>query len=248
LQNQKYYYKQYFKETLVMSYQVIIPAAGIGKRMNAGKNKILLLLEDIPVFIHTLQIFQQDEQCKSIALAINPADEEDVKALVEQYHLTKVKHIVHGGTERQYSIYNAFLAIEPKGIVLVHDAARPFVTKGEIHALVEKALETNAAVLGVRVKDTIKRAHTFIEETINRESLWAIHTPQAFQYEILKKANEKAVEDKFLGTDDASLVERLGQAVYIVEGSYDNIKLTTPEDLYFAEAIMKKRANAKGVE
>lgn len=226
-----------------MSYQVIIPAAGIGKRMNAGKNKVLLHLEEIPVFIHTLSIFQKDDWCESIALAINPADEKEIQALLKKYEITKVKYMVHGGSERQYSIYNAFLAIEPGGIVLVHDAARPFVTIEEIHTLVEKTSMTKAAVLGVRVKDTIKKAQEFIEETIDRQSLWAIHTPQAFMYDILKEANLKAMEDGFLGTDDASLVERIGQKVYIVEGSYDNIKLTTPEDLYFAEAIMKKRAN-----
>lgn len=231
-----------------MSYQVIIPAAGIGKRMNAGKNKVLLLLEDIPVFIHTLSVFQNDELCEAIALAINPSDEKIIHSLLKEYQLTKVKYVVHGGSERQYSIYHAFLAIEAGGIVLVHDAARPFVTKKEIHALVQKTTITKAAVLGVRVKDTIKKAQEFIEETIERQSLWAIHTPQAFMYDILKEANERAIEDQFLGTDDASLVERIGHKVYIVEGSYDNIKLTTPEDLYFAEAIMKKRANEKGEE
>lgn len=225
-----------------MAYQVIIPAAGQGKRMGAGKNKILLKLQSLPVFIHTLNVFQMDEQCEGIFLAINPQDEEEMKAILVENQITKVLALVPGGTERQHSIFNALEHVKPEGIILVHDAARPFIDKALIHPLIEAAELEGSAVLAVPVKDTIKKAISHVvSETVERTSLWAVQTPQAFRFSILFEAYRKAKEDNFLGTDDSSLVERLGYHVVIVEGNYDNIKLTTPEDLYFAEAIIRKR-------
>ncbi|NRK74270.1 2-C-methyl-D-erythritol 4-phosphate cytidylyltransferase, partial [Salmonella enterica subsp. enterica serovar Typhi] len=118
----------------------------------------------------------------------------------------------------------------------------PFIQTDQIARLTKVAEESGAAVLAVPIKDTVKRVDgDLVVETVERSSLWAIQTPQAFRISILKEAHEKAVVDTYIGTDDASLVERFGQAVHIVEGNYDNIKLTTPEDLYFAEAIVAKR-------
>lgn len=225
-----------------MAYQVIIPAAGQGKRMGAGKNKILLKLQSLPVFIHTLNVFQMDEQCEGIFLAINPQDEEEMKAVLAENQITKVRALVPGGTERQHSIFNALKHVKPEGIILVHDAARPFIDKALLHPLIEAAELKGSAILAVPVKDTIKKTiGNVVSETVERTSLWAVQTPQAFRFSILFEAYQKAEEDDFLGTDDASLVERLGYDVVIVEGNYDNIKLTTPEDLYFAEAIIRKR-------
>lgn len=225
-----------------MTYQVIIPAAGQGKRMEAGKNKILLEINGLPVFIHTLNVFQKDESCKEIFLAINPEEEEALRAILAENHITKAVALVPGGKERQYSIYNALKHVKQDGIILVHDAARPFIDKELILPLVDAAKKMGAAILAVPVKDTIKKAAgNIVAETVERTSLWAVQTPQAFRFSILMDAYKKAEQDDFLGTDDASLVERLGQEIVIVKGNYDNIKLTTPEDLYFAEAILRKR-------
>jgi len=225
-----------------MAYQVIIPAAGLGKRMRAGKNKLLLELRGVPVLIHTLRVFEEDEACREIILAINPQDEKEIKGLLNKYQITKVNDLVAGGEERQHSIHNGLKTVQADGIILVHDAARPFIRKDHIHRLTEKAEETGAAIIGVPAKDTMKKvANGVVMETVERSSLWVVQTPQAFRISLLKEAYQKAEGDQFVGTDDASLVERLDAEVSIVEGDYDNIKLTTPEDLYFAEAILEKR-------
>lgn len=225
-----------------MGYQVVIPAAGTGKRMGAGKNKLLLPLNGIPVLIHTLLVFENDEECDGIILAINPNDEQEFIRLKKKYKLNKVLSFVHGGKERQDSVYNAIQTLITDGVVLVHDGARPFISKETIHQVMKVAEQAGAAVVAVPVKDTIKKVkNQQIVETIERSSLWAVQTPQAFRISILRDAHQLAVKQAFLGTDEASLVERLPYEISIVEGSYDNIKLTTPEDLYFAEAILRKR-------
>ena len=132
--------------------------------------------------------------------------------------------------------------VKTDGIILVHDAARPFILKEHIHRLLDTAQETGAAIIGVPAKDTMKtvRGH-MVMATVERSSLWAVQTPQAFRFSVLYKAYEQAEKDSFIGTDDSSLVERISHPVTIIEGDYDNIKLTTREDLFFAEAIVKKR-------
>lgn len=149
--------------------------------------------------------------------------------------------IVDGGTERQYSVAACLEAYRGNGIVLVHDAARPFIRRSVIHALVREAASSGAAITGVRAKDTMKLAPTgLVEETVNRDHLWIVQTPQAFRYEILKQASEKAKSDDFLGTDESMLVERTGHPVRIVEGTYDNVKMTTQEDLAIGEILLKR--------
>lgn len=230
-----------------MSYQVILPAAGQGKRMGAGKNKLLLEIGEVPVFIHTLRVFENDPECTGIFLAINHEDEKEIRVLLKEHNISKVAAMVEGGKERQNSVYNAAKAVPGDGIVLVHDAARPFISRELMKPLVKMAEDKGAAVLAVPLKDTVKKAEgNLITETLERSCLWAVQTPQAFRISALLEAHRKAEEEQFLGTDDASLVERIGKEVMIVEGSYDNIKLTTPEDIYFAEAIIKKREN-KGI-
>lgn len=225
-----------------MTYRVIIPAAGQGKRMGAGKNKLLLELEDMPIFIYTLKVFEEDESCSGIILAINDQEEREVIDLLNLYGIKKVIGLVPGGKERQHSVFHGVQALKDDGIVLVHDGARPFIDQDQIHSLVVAAEQYGASVLAVPVKDTVKKVSgNKVIETVERSSLWAIQTPQAFRMSLLRKAHEKAMEEDFLGTDDASLVERMGQDVIIVEGNYDNIKLTTPEDLFFAETIIHKR-------
>lgn len=230
-----------------MTYQVIIPAAGQGKRMGAGKNKLLLELEGIPLLIYTLKVFEKDDFCSGVILSVNEQEKKEIDKLLRQFNIKKVIRLVTGGKERQNSVYHGVQAMDTNGIVLVHDAARPFIDLNMIKSLVDAADEHGAAILAVPVKDTVKKVlGNKVTETVERSSLWAVQTPQAFRMSLLQEAHERAIEDGFLGTDDASLVERIGQDVIIVEGTYDNIKLTTPEDLFFAETLIRKyRKNRK---
>ncbi len=225
-----------------MQYDVILPAAGSGKRMAAGCNKLFLELRQKPILIHTLEVFQQDDACKGIWLAVKPEERSYIESLLVKYNITKVKALSDGGAERQYSVNACVKKVKDRDIVLVHDAARPFITIPIIHKLAEVAHSKGAAIAGVRAKDTMKRVKDgMIEETVDRSSLWMIQTPQAFDFEVLKRAEQLAERDHFLGTDEAMLVERMGHSVYIVESSYENVKITTKEDLVFGEAILSQR-------
>lgn len=225
-----------------MNYTVVLPAAGSGKRMGAEGNKLFLNLRGKPILAHTLEVFQQDAWCEQIILAIKEEERSDVEACIRHYHLTKVTKLVAGGKERQHSVYEALKAANGAELVLVHDAARPFIHQRVIHQLVEAAAEKGGAVAAVKAKDTMKRVvNGRIEETIDRETLWAIQTPQAFRYELLLNAARDAGEQGFIGTDEAMLAERAGLPVYIVESSYDNQKMTTPEDLVLGELILTRR-------
>lgn len=225
-----------------MIYTVLLPAAGSGRRMGAGQNKLFLELRNIPILIHTLRVFDRDPNCEQIVLAVKKEEQVFIEQLLNEYRITKVTAITEGGDERQHSVYAALKAITYKGIILVHDAARPFIHREVIQRLVESATETGAAVAAVRAKDTMKKVENgIIQETVDRESLWIIQTPQAFQYALLEKAERLAEAENFLGTDEAMLVERLGERVRIVESTYDNVKMTTREDLLFGEAILNKK-------
>jgi 2-C-methyl-D-erythritol 4-phosphate cytidylyltransferase len=228
-----------------MKYHVIIPAAGQGKRMGAGKNKLLLELDNDPIILHTLKIFLQDTDCEKVAVVIQKEEEKVFLGIIKKLKNNEKVFFVNGGQERQHSVYNGMkeLGKEACSVVLVHDGARPFIKTEVIHKLEKTADKTGAAIAAVPVKDTIKKAaHLQVQETVERSNLWQVQTPQAFQYNILWKAHKKAIQEDFLGTDESSLVERLQYPVQIVQSDYDNIKLTTPEDLYFAEAIIKKRS------
>lgn len=225
-----------------MQYEVVLPAAGSGKRMGAGQNKLFLLLESKPILIHTLEVFQHDEHCTGIWLAVKPEEREYISELLEQYRITKVKGLPAGGEERQHSVHSCIKEMEQVEIVLVHDAARPFITHDIIAQLVDSAMKNGAAIAGVKAKDTMKKVRDgIIVETVDRESLWMIQTPQAFRFDLLAEAEDVAEKVGFLGTDEAMLVERLGHPVHIVEASYDNLKMTTKEDLVLGEAILRKR-------
>ncbi|MDT8862316.1 2-C-methyl-D-erythritol 4-phosphate cytidylyltransferase [Alkalihalobacillus sp. MEB130] len=225
-----------------MNYRVVVLAAGSGKRMKAGKNKQFLELSGEPLIVHTIRLFSEDIYCEEVVLVVNPNEVQMMKDIVKEYHLTKVTSFVSGGQERQHSVKNGIDSISDDQIVLVHDGARPFVKKEVIHQLVEKANKMGAVTVAVPVKETIKKVVAEkVVDTLNREELWSIQTPQAFQLSLLKKAHMQAEKAGMMGTDDASLVEWLGQDVAIVEGDYQNIKLTTPEDVLFAEAILKEK-------
>ncbi|MCM3620399.1 2-C-methyl-D-erythritol 4-phosphate cytidylyltransferase [Sutcliffiella horikoshii] len=225
-----------------MNYRVIVLAAGQGKRMKAGKNKQFIELAGKPVIVHTLSVFEKDPSCKEIKLVINEKEKDIFNELLAQYPMKKIKELVKGGEERQDSVYNGLKSLQDEEIVLVHDGARPFISRNVIHKLVETAATEGAAIVGVPVKDTIKRVNQegVVEETVERSSLWSIQTPQAFRFPVLMQAHEQAKAEGFLGTDEASLVERIRIPVHIVEGEYENIKLTTPDDLIIANAILQK--------
>ncbi|BAB03826.1 2-C-methyl-D-erythritol 4-phosphate cytidylyltransferase [Halalkalibacterium halodurans] len=225
-----------------MEYSVVIPAAGQGKRMRAGHNKQFIELGGKPILAHTLAVFEQDDWCTNVVIVANEQEIEEMGELANRYQISKAKKIVAGGRERQESVFAGLKALSQDGLVLIHDGARPFVTEKEIHSLVETAAKTHAAVLAVPVKDTIKRVEgEAVLETMPREELWAVQTPQAFDLALIKQAHQKAENEQMLGTDDASLMEWLGYSVAVVQGSYFNFKLTTPEDLLFAEAILAEK-------
>lgn len=227
-----------------MSYDVVIPAAGQGKRMKAGRNKLFIELKGDPVIIHTLRVFDSHRQCDKIILVINEQEREHFQQLLSDYPFQTSIELVAGGDERQHSVYKGLKAVKQEKIVLVHDGARPFIKHEQIDELIAEAEQTGAAILAVPVKDTIKRVQDLqVSETIERSSLWAVQTPQAFRLSLLMKAHAEAEYKGFLGTDDASLVEEMeGGSVRVVEGSYTNIKLTTPDDLTSAEAIMESES------
>jgi 2-C-methyl-D-erythritol 4-phosphate cytidylyltransferase/2-C-methyl-D-erythritol 2,4-cyclodiphosphate synthase len=224
----------------------IIPAGGSGKRLKADIAKQYLLLDSLPVLVHTLKIFQAAIIIDEIILVVPEKDIGFVNAeFIEKHALTKVKKIIAGGAERQDSVKNGFAAI-PGGcdVIVIHDGVRPFVTTEMIKRVVASARAQQAASIGVMVKDTVKETQEdgLVVQTVPRRNLWLTQTPQAFQYDVLKKAYDAALRDNYYGTDDASLVERIGVKVQMLAGSYENIKITTPEDLIIAQALLKSKS------
>ncbi|MDF2558203.1 MAG: 2-C-methyl-D-erythritol 4-phosphate cytidylyltransferase [Bacillales bacterium] len=226
-----------------MHYEVIIPAAGSGKRMGEIFNKLFIDLDGKTIIQRTVEVFLSDPYCRKVILAIKPEE----KCICDRIFADKKSKItyVNGGSERQYSVRNGLEAVsKDTKIILVHDGARPFINHNQIQELVECARKMGSTVLAVRVKDTIKKTDGLtITETVERDNLWSIQTPQAFRTEVLKQAHSWADETGYLGTDDSSLVEKIGLSVSVTEGNYENIKITTKEDILFAEAILKKRSN-----
>ncbi|MFD0615833.1 2-C-methyl-D-erythritol 4-phosphate cytidylyltransferase [Paenibacillus sp. GCM10027629] len=214
----------------------VIVAAGKGSRMGTPESKQYLLLEGKPILVHTLLQFEQMTLIDEIVLVVGTQDVERCTAWIKTYGLQKITKIVAGGAERQFSVYQGLLALNADW-VFIHDGVRPFVTEERVRACYEAAVRHGAAVLAVQVKDTIKQVNEAgrIEHTPDRRSLWAIQTPQAFRYADVVRAHEEAQREQFVGTDDSMLVERLGLPVYVVEGDYTNIKITTPDDLVSAE-------------
>lgn len=222
-----------------MKYTVMIPAAGSGKRMGAGHNKLFLKIGEHPILYHTVSVFQQDPNCEEIILAVKPEEQSAIQAILNRPDSIT---FVAGGGERQDSVASCIAAYKGQGVVLVHDAARPFLNSSVIDALVRTADETGAAIAGVKVKDTMKFVENgTVQQTVDREKLWMVQTPQAFRYNVLKEASDAAIEDGFLGTDESMLVERMGYDVHMVESSYDNVKMTTQEDLAIGEILLARR-------
>jgi 2-C-methyl-D-erythritol 4-phosphate cytidylyltransferase len=221
---------------------VIIPAAGRGKRMGANESKQFLPLAGRPVLLHTLDVFDSHPEVDEIVIAVREEEMERIRDMLGTAGYRKTIRIVAGGRERQESVSRA-LRVVSSGWVLVHDAVRPFVTHDAITRLIGAMRMHGAAILAVPVKDTVKKVNDagIVEETPDRRRLWAVQTPQAFRRELLLAAHERAAGREGWATDDAMLVEEMGIDVRVVEGEYSNIKLTTPEDLVWAEAILRIR-------
>ncbi len=219
----------------------IILAAGSGTRMQSAVNKNLLLLAEKPVLAYTLHAFDSHPLIRNIILVAGQNEIESYQQLVNSMYLTKPIQIILGGKTRQESCWLGVQHVADADLVVVHDGARPLVNRGVITGTIEVANEHGAAIAAVKVKDTLKEinADGFVTNTPDRSYLWQAQTPQTSQVFLLRKAHELARQDNYIGTDEASLLERIGCPVKIVESDYQNLKITTPNDLIIAEQIMK---------
>jgi 2-C-methyl-D-erythritol 4-phosphate cytidylyltransferase/2-C-methyl-D-erythritol 4-phosphate cytidylyltransferase/2-C-methyl-D-erythritol 2,4-cyclodiphosphate synthase len=222
---------------------VIITAAGKGKRMDSKINKILLSINQQPIIYHSIKPFEESELINSITLVANKDDIENLKDLIKQNNIKKVKQVVEGGQERQDSVYNGIKSLnQPKedDIILIHNGANPFISKELIKNIIEGTEQNGACAAAFKAKDTIKEAdeNNIVIKTLERKKLWQMQTPQAAKYKLLAKAFIKAYNDDYYGTDDVELIERLGEKVKLIECSRENFKITTPLDLKNANLIM----------
>ncbi len=222
---------------------VIIVAAGSGKRMQRNINKQFIKLNEKEIIAHTIDAFYKNENIDEIIVCIKKEEEEFFKKEIIQKNDFKNIKIAYGGKERQDSIYNGLKSVNKNcKIVLIHDGARPFVDNRIIEESISVAKEKKAVVVGVPVKDTIKIVvDGNITDTPNRDKLWSAQTPQTFDYELITKAYDEAYKVNYYGTDDSMLVENIGQEVTMIMGSYENIKITSPEDLNIGEQILSLR-------
>jgi 2-C-methyl-D-erythritol 4-phosphate cytidylyltransferase len=214
--------------------------------MGADRNKVLLLLKGVPVIVRTLQVFENDPACAGIVLVVRKDEISQFRKLTDTFGMNKIMAFAAGGSERQESVQNGLNVLKARGtrqdsVILIHDGARPFIAQDKIAAVAEAAAGQSAALLAVPVKDTIKQARgNNVEKTLERKTLWAAQTPQAFRFSVILRAHEQGCKDRYQATDDASLVEHLGVPVTLVKGSYRNIKLTSPEDMIIAEKFIEE--------
>lgn len=223
----------------------IVLAAGQGKRMGTKIQKQYLEISGKPVLYYSLNTFQNSKIIDDIVLVVSEGQEEYCeKEIIGKYNFDKVSKIVVGGSERYYSVWNGLQILDEEGYVFIHDGARPFVTEEIIVRAYDEVCSCKACVVGMPVKDTIKIAdeNGFSDYTPRRDLVWMVQTPQVFDVKIAKKAYEMLMKCGIINvTDDAMVVEAmLHQNVKLVKGSYENIKITTPEDLEIAEVFLKK--------
>lgn len=226
---------------------VIIVAAGAGRRMNLHINKQYIKLDEKEMITHTIDVFYNNKNIDEIIVCIKEEEEYFfVNEIVDKYNFENIK-IAYGGKERQDSIYNGLKKVDQNcDIVLIHDGARPFVSHHIINESIKVAKEKQAAVVGVPVRDTVKVVEDgIVKHTPQRSTLWSAQTPQTFKYDLIMKAYEEAYKHNYYGTDDSMLVEFIGQSVSMVMGSYENIKITNPEDINVAEQILELRKKSK---
>jgi 2-C-methyl-D-erythritol 4-phosphate cytidylyltransferase len=240
-----------------MKVIVVIPAAGFGTRMSGAaavksKSKQFFELQGTPILIHTLRKFDECDVISEIVVALRANETAEFRSLTSRAGLRKPIRVVEGGEHRQDSVANALRSLNamPDDIVLVHDAVRPFVDQETILGVIEGVKKHGAAIAGVPAIDTIKQVDrtadgAVVIATIPRERMVLAQTPQGFRFELLKRAFDEALADGFLGTDEASLIERAGGTVHVVMGSPRNIKITTPGDLELAEFYLSQEDRRK---
>lgn len=231
------------------SVVAVVPAAGLGTRMGGNTPKQYLTIGNLPLLVYSLQVFQQLGEIGEVILSVPAADREYCwRKIVQPFGLEKVTKVVAGGARRQDSVRNGLAAISgrPDG-VLVHDGVRPFINQVMVRKVIDCAGKTGAAVVAMPIHDTVKRVDPsgIIQETLKREELWQIQTPQVFRYDWLVEAHQQAQEHQWDVTDDAALIERMGYTVSVVEGSCFNIKVTKPDDLVFGKAILETIGNRR---
>jgi 2-C-methyl-D-erythritol 4-phosphate cytidylyltransferase len=226
----------------------LIVAAGEGRRLGAPQTKAFIPLKGIPILAHTIQSFEASSRIQSLYLVLREKDLDSWhQKIFKKFPSKKTRQPVAGGLRRQDSVRLGLESIkEDIDIVLIHDGARPFIDTTIIERLLDTMEEAQAAVVAVPAKETIKIVSSagHVLETPAREGLWQIQTPQAFDYRLILEAHRKAFADGFVTTDDSTLVERLGVPVTVVCGSYKNIKITTPEDLILAQALLEDRGRS----
>ena len=228
-----------------MKVAAIIAAAGLGTRMQQDTPKTYLQLAGKPILIHTLEVFEKVPDVNEVLVVVHPEDLEFCQEeVIDAYPLKKVLRLVPGGKERQDSVYNALKVLKKEDaeldVILVHDGVRPLVDPAQVRKVVAAARRHGAAILGIPCQDTLKRVNSkgIVVDTVDREELWQVQTPQAFQAALLWRAYQEAMNRGFYATDEAALVEALGETVVVVPGTCLNLKITTPDDLKMAEAIL----------
>ena len=232
-----------------MKVGAIIAAAGFGRRMKTDRPKQLLALNGTPILVHTIRKFDSASVINYIIVTAPRESVDEVTRLVQSAGFKKSVTVIKGGERRQDSVAIGLDQLEPgTDVVAVHDGVRPFVSIEDIENVVRQAERIGAAILGVPIVDTVKQAEReFVESTLTREHLVAAQTPQVFRTEILKQAFERAAKDEYYGTDESSLVERMGHPVAIVRGSERNIKITRPGDLTLARAFLAEELSGEKV-
>ena len=228
----------------------IILASGMGKRMGAEKNKTLLNLGNKPLIFYTLENFEKSKAIDKIILVVREEEKKVFQRIVEKYKLKKIEAIISGGKERQDSGYNGvifvkenFKKLEKDSILIFHNGANPFVAQNEIEEVILNTKKFGASVVAHKTKDTIRQVDKNGNSigVIDRSNLWNMQTPQAIKFPLAVEVFLKAKVDNFLGTDDVSLVERLGKKVKVIEASQNNFKVTTPLDLELARIILRSK-------
>jgi 2-C-methyl-D-erythritol 4-phosphate cytidylyltransferase len=225
-----------------MKVGAIIAAAGFGRRMKADRPKQLLELNGTPIIIRTIRKFDASPAIDYIIVTTLRESVDEVRELIRSAEFRKSVTVVEGGERRQDSVAAGLERLQPgTDVVAVHDGVRPFVSREDIENVVRQAERTGAAILAVPIVETVKQVEKeLVESTLTREHLVLAQTPQAFRTEVLEQAFERAQKDEYYGTDESSLVERLGHPVAIVRGSERNIKITRPSDLTLARAFLEE--------
>ena len=230
-----------------MNVTAIIAAAGAGRRMKSDRPKQLLTLDNTPILIYTIRKFDACRLVDRILVAAPQESVDEVRKLVAGAGFSKPVSVIQGGARRQDSVAFAMQHLAPETtVVAVHDAVRPFVKVAEIEAVIIEADKSGAALLAIPIVDTVKQIRKdFIDSTLTREHLVLAQTPQVFRIEVLREAFERAKRDEYYGTDESSLVERLGKNVAVVRGSERNIKITRPDDLALARFFLHEEQAAR---